>query len=176
MKCADKAPEAPLLQTPKGGRLYPVYVDRAVKAALGGVEGISGRKSPHVLRHTLATELLDGGTDKVFINPPIQGQKTTEKLEIKFKALKFEAGEQLVAFAEKKVSRLSRFCEGLTEEVEVALEDHLKQGKLAKIQIHIPGEELIIEREADTFENAITEAVDAMKEKLTRVKEKKFEN
>ena len=28
----------------------------------------------------------------------------------------------------------------------------------------------------DTFENAITEAVDAMKEKLTRVKEKKFEN
>ena len=70
-------------------------------------------------------------------------------MEIKFKALKFEAGEQLTAFVEKKVSRLSRFCEGLTEEVEVALEDHLKQGKLAKIQIHIPGDELIIER-ADT--------------------------
>ena len=63
LKCADKAPEAPLLQTPKGGRLYPVFVDRQVKAALGGVDGISGRKSPHVLRHTLATELLDEGTD-----------------------------------------------------------------------------------------------------------------
>ena len=63
LKCADTAPEAPLLQTPRGKRLYPVYVDRAVKAALGGVDGISGRKSPHVLRHTLATELLDGGTD-----------------------------------------------------------------------------------------------------------------
>ena len=63
LKCADKGPEAPLLQTPRGGRLYPVYVDRAVKAALGTVDGISGRKSPHVLRHTLATELLDGGTD-----------------------------------------------------------------------------------------------------------------
>ena len=35
-------------------------------------------------------------------------------MEIKFKALKFEAGEQLTAFVEKKVSRLSRFCEGLT--------------------------------------------------------------
>ena len=63
LKCADQAPEAPLLQTPRGGRLYPVYVDRAVKAALGQVGSISGRKSPHVLRHTLATELLDGGTD-----------------------------------------------------------------------------------------------------------------
>lgn len=97
-------------------------------------------------------------------------------MEIKFKALKFEAGEKLTEFVEKKVSRLSRFCEDLANEIEVALEDHLKQGKLAKIQIHIPGEELIIEREADTFENAITEAVDAMKERLTRVKEKKFEN
>ena len=63
LKCADTAPEAPLLQTPRGGRLYPVYVDRAVKEALGDVPGISGRKSPHVLRHTLATELLDGGAD-----------------------------------------------------------------------------------------------------------------
>ena len=63
LKCADQAPEAPLLQTPRGGRLYPVFVDRAVKAALGQVGSISGRKSPHVLRHTLATELLDGGTD-----------------------------------------------------------------------------------------------------------------
>ena len=63
LKCADTTPEAPLLQTPRGARLYPVYVDRAVKAALGQVSGISGRKSPHVLRHTLATELLDQGAD-----------------------------------------------------------------------------------------------------------------
>ena len=97
-------------------------------------------------------------------------------MEIKLKALKFEAGEQLAAFVDKKVSRLAKFCEGLSDEVEVALEDHLKQGKQAKIQIRIPGEALIIERGADTFENAVTEAVDAMKERLTRVKEKKFEN
>ena len=53
----------PLLRTPSGRRLYPVYIDRAVKIELGSVPDITGRKSPHVLRHTLATELLNGGSD-----------------------------------------------------------------------------------------------------------------
>ena len=53
----------PLLRTPSGSRLYPVYVDRTVKKELGAVAGITGRKSPHVLRHTLASELLDNGSD-----------------------------------------------------------------------------------------------------------------
>ena len=53
----------PLLRTPSGRRLYPVYIDRAVKTELGAVPDITGRNSPHVLRHTLATELLNGGSD-----------------------------------------------------------------------------------------------------------------
>ena len=57
------SPETPLLLTPRGDRLYPVFVDRVVKKELGKVEGITGRKSPHVLRHTLATELLSDGAD-----------------------------------------------------------------------------------------------------------------
>ena len=63
LKDYECGPSAPLLQTQKGGRLYPVLVDRAVKRELGEVNDITGRKSPHVLRHTLATELLGGGTD-----------------------------------------------------------------------------------------------------------------
>ena len=95
-------------------------------------------------------------------------------MEIKIKALKFDAGEKLVAFVEKKVARLSKFFDGVAQEAEVSLED-IKEGKKAKIQINIPGDTLIIERVADTFENAITECVDAMKEKLTRATEKKYE-
>ena len=96
-------------------------------------------------------------------------------MEIKLKTLKFDASEQLTAFVEKKVSRLEKFfLPGVEPETEVTLEE-VKEGKKAKLHIHLPGDDLIIEKIADTFENAITGAVDAMKEKLTRVKEKVFD-
>ena len=58
-----RTPDEPLLVTDKGRELYPVYVDRVIKRELGQTGGMTGRKSPHVLRHSLATELLDGGAD-----------------------------------------------------------------------------------------------------------------
>ncbi|MBR4977657.1 MAG: tyrosine-type recombinase/integrase [Bacteroidales bacterium] len=53
----------PLFVTYKGRPLYPSYVDKVIKSELGSVKGITGRKSPHVLRHSIATELLNEGTD-----------------------------------------------------------------------------------------------------------------
>ena len=63
MEGRKRSVSEPLLVTAKGGKLYPMLVDRAVKAELGQVGSITGRKSPHVLRHSLATELLNEGAD-----------------------------------------------------------------------------------------------------------------
>lgn len=60
---ADRSGEGSLFVTFSGAPLYPVYVDRAVKTELGGRTGFHGHKSPHVLRHSLATELLKEGAD-----------------------------------------------------------------------------------------------------------------
>ncbi|MCQ2168448.1 MAG: HPF/RaiA family ribosome-associated protein [Bacteroidales bacterium] len=95
-------------------------------------------------------------------------------MEIKIKSLKFDADKKLIEFVEKKVSRLEKFLAGAEADAEVVLTLE-KDGKGAKIKIPVPGSEMVIERIADTFENAITECVDAMKEKLTRAKEKKYE-
>ena len=53
----------PLLVTYAGNPLYPVFVDRVIKSELGSAKGITGRKSPHVLRHSIATELMNEGAD-----------------------------------------------------------------------------------------------------------------
>lgn len=95
-------------------------------------------------------------------------------MEIKIKSLKFDADQKLVAFVEKKVSRLEKFSESETVDVTLSL---LKEpeNKNVKIQLHAFGQERVIERNARTFEDAVTECVDVMKEILTRAKEKLYE-
>lgn len=60
--CFDEFDNEFLLVNKKGKRLYPKYVYNVVRKYLSEVTTID-KKSPHVLRHTFATHLMNNGAD-----------------------------------------------------------------------------------------------------------------
>ena len=184
-----------------GKRLYRSIVACLVKRNLSKVVTVK-KRSPHVLRHTFATAMLNNGADlgsikellgheslattevythttfeelKKCITWLILGPKSKEvSMEVRIQSIHFDASEQLQAFIQKKVSKLEKYYEDI-KKVEVSLKvvkPEAAENKEAGIKILIPNGEFYASKVCDTFEEAVDLDVEALEKKMVKYKEK----
>ena len=95
-------------------------------------------------------------------------------MEIKVQSIKFDADQKLLDYIDKKVSKIVKFYEDIVRtEVDLSLLAD-PQNKNVKVHVFIPGNELVVERNSDTFETAINDCVSTLKDLLVSEKERRY--
>lgn len=95
-------------------------------------------------------------------------------MEIIIQAIHFEATQRLEEFIRKKVSRLSKFNDGisLAEITLKVVKPETNENKDALVKLLAPGQEFIAQEIADTFEEAIDICVEKLERQVVKSKEK----
>ncbi len=95
-------------------------------------------------------------------------------MNVQIQSVKFDADKRLIEFVEAKMAKLDRFADRSTgAEVILKLDkDHEKGNKFATITLRMPGEDMVATEQAKTFEEAVDEAIDALKRHVDKAKGK----
>ena len=94
-------------------------------------------------------------------------------MDIKIQSIKFDADQKLLDYIDKKVGKIEKFYEEIvrTEVVLSLLAD--PQNKNVTIHVFVPGNELVVERNNETFEGAVNDCVATLKDLLVSEKERR---
>ncbi len=96
-------------------------------------------------------------------------------MEVLIQAIKFDATEKLQEFIQKKMNKLERFYDGITN-IEVTLKvvkPETAANKEAAVKVTAPHVELFASKIADSFEEAIDLCAEALQRQMAKAKEKK---
>ncbi|KAA6303781.1 MAG: hypothetical protein EZS26_000332 [Candidatus Ordinivivax streblomastigis] len=95
-------------------------------------------------------------------------------MKITIKSIHFEASNQLEAFIQKKINRLSRFNNDISV-VDVTLKvikPETNANKDASVKFSVSGNDFLAQEVADTFEEAIDNCVEKLERQIIKAKEK----
>ncbi|WP_372767092.1 ribosome hibernation-promoting factor, HPF/YfiA family [Lutibacter sp.] len=95
-------------------------------------------------------------------------------MKVIVQSVNFNADRELIDFVEKKVASLEKYYDKIVDS-EVFLkvqQTSEKENKLVDIKINIPGNDIVVKKQCKTFEEGTMVAVDSLKRKLTKEKEK----
>lgn len=96
-------------------------------------------------------------------------------MKVVLNAVKFSPDEKLKVFVEEKVGKLERLLpDALQAEVNLKVEKpETNNNKVAEIRLVVRGNDLFVSKQADSFEEAVMLAIDALKTQIEKFKEKK---
>ena len=89
-------------------------------------------------------------------------------------SVKFRADEKLEKFIQDKVSKLDRMIDNAVR-CEVTLKvdkPESDNNKIAEISLALPGQTLFNSKQADSFEEAVSDCVDTMRVQIDKYKER----
>lgn len=96
-------------------------------------------------------------------------------MNVNVHSIHFNADDKLVIFIKEKLGKLTQFHDGiLSAEVFLRVEHdgEKRENKVVDIRLAVPGREHFAKRQAKTFEEASTAAVEALRSQVERTKER----
>jgi putative sigma-54 modulation protein len=93
-------------------------------------------------------------------------------------AIQFKADSKLLAFIEQKLQKMEHLFDRIIEARVVLKLENTGQvkDKIAEVHLSVPGELLLVSESSKTFEASIDTAVDTLKRRLIKYKEKTRES
>lgn len=93
-------------------------------------------------------------------------------MQVQIQSIHFKADQALIQFIEEKLQKLTLFHPGIqSADVYLRLDrDDERENKRVEVKLGLPGPDLHSGRRARSFEEAISDAADALKRQLEKVR------
>lgn len=91
--------------------------------------------------------------------------KKVKIMKVNLQAVNFNAKDELVEFVEEKLGKLDQFYDQIVAaDVFLKLDNNnSKENKIVEVRLQVPGDDIVVSKDGQTFEEVINLSVDTLK-------------